>query len=87
MVYMPKIKVNILKQSPYGYARPGERVDPTQQGVQKAIDEGRFSKKIMDRDYNEVSDEIRAKTQDSSESRQVHSCLRKQSLTTVIRHG
>ena len=56
---MPKVKVSTLKQSPYGFARIGERVDPTRQGVQKAIEEGRFSKKIMDQDYeNDVMGEI-----------------------------
>ncbi len=65
---MPRIKVSTLKQSPYGFARWGERVDPTRQGVQKAIEEGRFSKKIMDQHYkNDVAGEIRKKTQDPAE--------------------
>lgn len=64
---MPKVKVSMLKQSPYGFVRPGERVDPTRQGVQKAINEGRFSKKIMDQHYNDVADEILKKTQDPAE--------------------
>jgi ParB-like nuclease domain len=65
---MPKVKVSTLKQSPYGFARLGERVDPTRQGVQKAIDEGRFSQKIMDQYYfSDVVDEIVNKTQDPVE--------------------
>jgi hypothetical protein len=67
IVHMPKIKVNTLKQCPYGYARKDERVDPTRQGVQKAIDEGRFSKKIMGHNYKEVQAEIWKKTQDPAE--------------------
>lgn len=64
---MPKVKVTTLKQSPYGFARPGRRVDPTQQGVEKAIKEGKFSKQIMDQDYNDVVAEIRKKTKDPAE--------------------
>jgi len=65
---MPKVKVSTLKQSPYGFARWGERIDPTRQGVQKAIEEGRFSKKIMDQHYkNDVAGEIQKKTQDPAE--------------------
>ena len=47
---MQRVKVVELKQSPYGFVNNG-RVDPTRQGIQKAIEEGRFSKKVMDRDY------------------------------------
>ena len=64
---MPKVKVSTLKQSPYGLARKDERVDPTRQGVHKAIAEGRFSKKIMDQDYNDVAAEICNMTQDPAE--------------------
>jgi hypothetical protein len=62
---MPKFNVSALRQSPYSFARIGKRVDPTRQGVQKAIDEGRFSTKIMDVHYHsDVVDEIKRKTQD-----------------------
>jgi hypothetical protein len=65
---MPKLRVSTLKQTPYGFARGGERVDPTRQGVKKAIDEGRFSQKIMDRDYeNNIAVEVWNKTQDPIE--------------------
>lgn len=64
---MPKVKVGTLKQSPYGFVPNGERVDPTQQAIQRAIEEGRFSKKIMDQDYNDVATEICNKTQDPGE--------------------
>ena len=43
----------------------GERVDPTRQGIQKAIEEGRFIMEIMDQHYDNVMAEIRKKTQDS----------------------
>ena len=45
----------------------GERVDPTRQGIQKAIEEGRFSTEIMDQHYDNVMAEIRKKTQDPAE--------------------
>lgn len=64
---MPKVKVSTLRQSPYGFVPNGERVDPTRQGIQKAIEEGRFSKKIMDQDYNDVAAEITNRTQDPAE--------------------
>jgi hypothetical protein len=65
---MPKVKVSSLKQSPYAFARSGERVDPTRQGVQKAIREGRFSQKGMDQHYqSEIVPEIVKKTQDPVE--------------------
>ncbi len=65
---MPKVKVNTLKQSPYAFARLGARVDPTRQGVQKAIDEGRFSQMGMDQHYkSEVVPDILKKTNDPAE--------------------
>ena len=67
---MPKFKVSTLKQTPYVFARAqeGKRVDPTRQEFKKAIDEGRFSQKIMDQHYySEVVDEIIKKTQDPAE--------------------
>jgi hypothetical protein len=44
-----------------------KRVDPTQQGVRKAIEQGRFSKRIMDQDYKNYVIEIAKKTQDADE--------------------
>jgi hypothetical protein len=64
---MPKVKVSTLKQSPYAFVPNGERVDPTRQGIQKAVEEARFSKKIMDQDYTGVAAEICNKTQDPAE--------------------
>jgi len=64
---MPKVKVNTLKQSPYGFVPNGERVDPTRQAIQRAIEEGRFSKKIMDQDYSRVATEICNKNHDPGE--------------------
>jgi hypothetical protein len=70
---MPKVKVNALKQSPYACTRNFKRVDPTQHGVQKAIAEGRFSKRIMDQDYTTFVDEVAKTTQDPDEiDRRVH---------------
>jgi hypothetical protein len=70
---MPRMKVSILKQAPYGFVLKGGRVDPTRQGIQRAIEEGRFSKKIMDQDYNAIAAEIINKTQDPVErSRLMH---------------
>ncbi len=64
---MPKLKVSMLKQSPYVFAT-GERVDPTRAGVQKSIDQGRFSQKGMDQHYkSEVAPEIASKTKDPAE--------------------
>jgi|GEM_PF-1749361 len=63
-----KVEVSTLKQSPYAFAQAGKRVDPTRQGVQKAIDEGRYSQKNMDKHYrSEVVPEIENKTQDPAE--------------------
>ena len=59
---MAKIRISALKQSPYGFARKGERVDPTREGVQKAIDEGRRSKHIMGHNYEDLKAEIVEKT-------------------------
>ena len=67
---MSKVKVDSLKQSPYAFAQAqqGKRVDPTRQGVKKAIDEGRFNKKGMDQHYlKEVVPEIVNKTHDPAE--------------------
>lgn len=65
---MPKVKVSTLKQSPYAFARLGARVDPTRQGVQKAINEGRFNQKGMDQHYkSEVEPDILTKTNDPAE--------------------
>jgi hypothetical protein len=65
---MPKVKVSTLKQSPYAFSRPDKRVDPTRQGVQKAIAEGRFGQKGMDQHYwSDIVPEIRNKTQDPDE--------------------
>lgn len=63
---MTKAKVSDLKQTPYGYATHA-RVDPTRNGVEKAIREGRFSKMVMDRDYAEVQAEIKNRTHDPIE--------------------
>ena len=64
---MPKVKVSTLKQTPYAFAT-GARVDPTREGVQKAIAEGRFSLKGMDQHYwNEIVPEIEGATQDLAE--------------------
>jgi hypothetical protein len=63
---MPRVAVTTLKQSPYGFVGQ-ERVDPTQQGVKTAYEEGRFCKNIMDKDYKSISQAIMQKTQDLSE--------------------
>ena len=65
---MPKVKVSALKQTPYGYRVPRGRVDPTKDGVCKAIKEGRYSTKIMDRDYGEVKAEINRKAKTDEEA-------------------
>ena len=59
-------KVNTLKQSPYAFATDG-RVDPTREGVEKAIKESRYSECIMDKDYESVTKSIFAKTRDPAE--------------------
>lgn len=70
---MPKVKTATLKQSPYVCTRNDKRVDPTRQGVEKAIKEGRFCKRIMDQDYVAFVNEVAKSTQDSNEiDRLVH---------------
>lgn len=63
---MPKVKVAALIQSPYAFSGQG-RVDPTRQGIETAIKEGRFSKSVMDQDYQVVTDAILQKTRDPAE--------------------
>ncbi len=82
---MPKVKVNTLKQSPYGFVRNGERVDPTRQGIQKAREEERFSNKIMDQDYNDVAAEISNKTQDPVERNRLMHEFHNERIAELIR--
>src|SRR6266849_1997062 len=82
---MPKVKVNTLKQSPYGFVPNGERVDPTRQGIQKAREEGRFSNKIMDQDYNDVAAEISNKTQDPVERNRLMHEFHDERIAELIR--
>jgi hypothetical protein len=70
---MPKVKLTTLKQSPYVCTRNDKRVDPTRQGVEKAIKEERFCKRIMDQDYASFVNEVAKSTQDPNEiDRLVH---------------
>jgi hypothetical protein len=70
---MPKVKVTTLKQSPYVCTRNDKRVDPTRQGVEKAIQEGRFCVSVMDQDYATLVNEVAQSTQDPNEiDRRVH---------------
>lgn len=82
---MPKVKLITLKQSPYGFVGQGERVDPTQQGIQKAFEEGRFSNKIMDRDYEDVKIEIMNKTQDPTEMNRLMHEFHNERIAELIR--
>lgn len=70
---MPKVRIAALKQSPYVCTRKDNRVDPTREGVEKAIRDGRFSERIMDQDYGQIVVEIAASTKSLDEiDRQVH---------------
>jgi len=82
---MPKVKVSTLKQSPYGFVPNGERVDPTQEGIQKAMKEGRFSNKIMDQDYKDVAAEIGNKTQDLAEMNRLMHEFHNERIAELIR--
>jgi len=58
---MEKARTSELKQCPYGFVG-SERVDPTREDLQRAINEKRFCESIMDRDYEEISKAIQSKT-------------------------
>jgi len=82
---MPMAKVSSLKQSPYGFLPNGERVDPTRDGVQKAIDERRFSEKIMDRDYETVKKEILCMTNDPAEGNRLMREFHNERVADLVR--
>lgn len=81
---MPKVKVSTLKQSPYGFVNGG-RVDPTRDGIHRAKEEGRFSKKIMDQDYKDVAAEIMKKTQDPGEMNRLMHEFHNERIAELIR--
>lgn len=81
---MTTIKIAELKQSPYGFVGT-ERVDPTRDGIDRAIKEGRLSDRVMDRDYQAVVEVIRQNSNDPTEMNRLMREFHNERIAELVR--
>ena len=81
---MERVRVSKLKQCPYGYMK-SERVDPTREDVQKAIEEERFCEYVMDRDYKKICAQIQGKSSDPRKMNQLMRQFHAERIAELVR--